>query len=99
MDKIAANEGVISTAASRVAVCVIQWAGRCATTGISDELKAGWMSGWMGGRMWIWTVMGVLVAVCWTWRIRYSPTTVSRRTSARASGRRSTRQNANASWP
>ena len=23
----------------------------------------GWMSGWMGGRMWIWTVIGVLVVV------------------------------------
>jgi len=23
----------------------------------------GWMSGWMGGGMWIWPVMGVLVVV------------------------------------
>jgi len=23
----------------------------------------GWMSGWMGGGMWIWTVIGLLVVV------------------------------------
>jgi hypothetical protein len=23
----------------------------------------GWMSGWMGGEMWIWTVIGVVVVV------------------------------------
>ena len=23
----------------------------------------GWMSGWMGGGMWIWTVLGIVVVV------------------------------------
>lgn len=28
-----------------------------------DEPTAGWMGGWAGGGMWIWTVIGILVVV------------------------------------
>ena len=26
----------------------------------------GWMNGWLGGGMWLWTVIGVLVVTCWS---------------------------------
>jgi len=53
----------------------------------------------MGGRMWIWTVMGILVVVVLDVENTLFANDRFAATSARASGRRSTRQSANASWP
>lgn len=36
------------------------WVGRSATKGHCDAL---YKNGWMGGGMWLWTVIGVLVVV------------------------------------
>ena len=34
----------------------------------------GWMNGWMGGGMWLWTVIGVLVvSSCWSSRSTSCP--------------------------